>query len=59
MADGNTTEMAAAMVHGDRSNGPRQQQQQWAIAMARVMATATAMESESEMATVQDIDKGV
>ena len=54
MADGNATEMAAAMVHGDRSNGPRQRQQQWAIATAMVTATvtvmATAMESESEMA---------
>jgi hypothetical protein len=55
MADGNATEIAAAMVHGNRSNGPRQRQWQWAIAMATVMAMATAMatatESESEMAT--------
>jgi hypothetical protein len=49
MADGNATEMAAAMVHGDRSNGPRQRQRQWAIATATM--TALAMESESEMAT--------
>ncbi len=49
MADGNATEMAAAMVHGNRSNGPRQRQRQWAIAMATV--TATAMKLESEMAT--------
>jgi hypothetical protein len=61
--DGNATEMAVAMVHGNRSNGPRQQQRRWAIAMATVtvtvMATATAMaratamesESESEMVT--------
>jgi hypothetical protein len=45
MADGNATEMAAAMVYGDRSNGPWQQQRRWAIAMA------TAMEAELEMAT--------
>ena len=47
MADGNTTEMAAVMVHGDRSNGPWQQQRRWVIATA--MATATATESETEM----------
>ncbi len=53
MADGNATEMAAAMVHGDCSNGPWQRQRQWVIATATVMttATATAMESESEMVT--------
>ncbi len=61
MADGNATEMAAVMVHGDHSNGPRQRQWQWAIATATVTMTATAMaaamamamatESESEMAT--------
>ncbi len=59
MADGNATEMAAAMVYGDRSNGPRQRQRQWVIVMATVMALATAMatamatvtELESEMAT--------
>jgi hypothetical protein len=52
MADGNTTEMVAAMVHGNRSNGPWQQRQQWAIATAMVMAMAmaTATESELEMA---------
>jgi hypothetical protein len=49
MADNNTTEMAAAMVHGNRSNGWRQRQQQWAIATE--MVTSTAMGSESEMAT--------
>ncbi len=52
MADGNVTEMAAAMVHGNRSNGPWQRQGQWAIATATVMATETATESESEMAMV-------
>ncbi len=55
MADGNATEMAAAMVHGNRSDGPWQRQRQWAIATATVMATVTvmaaAMELESEMAT--------
>ncbi len=49
MADGDATEMVAAMVHGNRSNGPRQRQRRWAIVMATV--TATAMESELEMAT--------
>ena len=49
MADSDTTEMAAAMVHSNCSNGPRQRQWQWAIATATVMATA--MELESEMAT--------
>ncbi len=59
MADGNATEMAAVMVHGDRKNCPWQQQRRWAIAMATAMATltatatvmATATESESEMVT--------
>ncbi len=56
MADGNATEMAVAMVHGNRSNGPRQQQRQWAIAVVTVtamvmaMAMATAMAMELEMA---------
>ncbi len=40
MAEGNVTEMAAAMVDGDRSQ--RQWQWRWAIAMA--MATTMAME---------------
>ncbi len=48
MADGDATEMAAAMVHGNRSNGPRQQRRRWAIAMA--MVTVMAMELELEMA---------
>ncbi len=51
MADGNATEMAAAMVHGNRSDGPRQGRQRWAIATATVTATATAMELKLEMAT--------
>ncbi len=57
MADGNMTEMAVAMVHGDRSNGPRQWRWRWAIVTVTVTvtvtatATATATESESEMAT--------
>ncbi len=56
MADGNATEMVAAMVHGDHSNGRQQRQRQWAIATATATATvmatatATAMDSESEMA---------
>jgi hypothetical protein len=52
MADGNVTEMAAAMVDGDHNdNGQGQWQRQWAIATAT--ATATAMESGTamEMAT--------
>jgi hypothetical protein len=58
MADSDATEMAAAMVHGNCSNGPQQLRRQWAIAMATVIAMATAMvtataaESESEMVTV-------
>jgi hypothetical protein len=55
MADGNATEMAAAMVDGDRNgNGQRQQQWRWAIAMATVTVTAMATESATamEMATV-------
>ncbi len=51
MADGDVTEMAAVMVHGDRSNGLRQRQRQWVIAMATVMAMAMAPVTESEMAT--------
>jgi hypothetical protein len=51
MVDGNATEMAAAMVYGNRSNGPWQRRQQWAIATVMVMATAMATELESEMAT--------
>jgi hypothetical protein len=54
MADGNATEMAAAMVHGDRSNGPRQRQRQWAIATATVTAMATATELELKMATAME-----
>ncbi len=53
MADGNATEIAVAMVDGDRnSNGRWQRQSQCAI--ATVMATATAMElaTATEMATV-------
>ncbi len=51
MADGNATVMAAAMVHGDRSNGPWQRGRRWAIATAMVTAMVMATESESEMAT--------
>jgi hypothetical protein len=49
MADGNATEMAAAMVDGDRNgNGGWQGQWQWAIAM--VMATESASAAEMAMA---------
>ncbi len=51
MADGNATEMATAMVHGNHSNGPWQWQWRWAIATALVTATTTVTELESEMAT--------
>jgi hypothetical protein len=50
MADGNTTEMAAAMVDGDRNgNGQWQRGLRWAIATAMAMATATATESAMAM----------
>jgi hypothetical protein len=46
MADGNATEMVAAMAEGNRNgNGQWQRQWQWAIATATATATATAMES--------------
>jgi hypothetical protein len=65
MTDGDATEMAAAMVYSNRSNGPQQRRWQWAIATAMAMAmatttatvtataaaTATESELESEMAT--------
>ena len=52
MADGDLTEMAAAMVDGDRNgNGQRQRQWQWAIATATATATATAMATELATAT--------
>ncbi len=54
MADSDATEMVAAMVHGDRSNYPWQQQWQWAIATATVMATATELESEMVMAMAKE-----
>ncbi len=48
MADGNATEMAVAMVDGNRNgNGRRKQRRQWAIATA----TATVMATESATAT--------
>ncbi len=51
MADGNATEMAAAMVDRDRnSNGRRQWRRRWAIAMVAVMATATESAMAMEMA---------
>ncbi len=55
MADGNVTEMAAAMVHGNRSNGPQQWQWQWANAMATVTATSTESESEMAMAMAKEM----
>ncbi len=54
MADGNATEMVAAMVDGDRNgNGWWQQRRQWAIAIATAIATATVTElaRATEMAT--------
>jgi hypothetical protein len=54
MADGNATEMAAAMVDRDRNGNVRRQRQRgWAIATATAMATAMARESAMamEMAT--------
>jgi hypothetical protein len=64
MADGNATEMAAAMVHGNCNNSPWQRQWRWAIATATATATATAMatamatemESETEMATAMAME---
>ncbi len=55
MADGNATEMAAAMVDGNcNGNGRQQRQWQWSIAMATATATETATElaTAMEMATV-------
>ncbi len=63
MADGNATEMAAATVHGDCSNSPRQQGRRYAIATATVTGTATAtamaMESESQVATAMAKEKAM
>ncbi len=57
MADGNATEMAAAMVDGNcNGNGRWHRQRQWAIATATAMGTAmeltTAMEMGMAMAMV-------
>jgi hypothetical protein len=43
MAEGNATEMAAAMVNGDR-NGNGQRQRQWATSTVMVMELVTTME---------------
>jgi hypothetical protein len=52
VADGDTTEMAAAMVDGDRNgNGQQQRRQRWAIATATTMAMATELAMATEMAT--------
>ncbi len=52
MADGNATEMAAAMVDGDRnSNGRQQWRWQGAIATTTAMATAMELATAMEMAT--------
>jgi hypothetical protein len=52
MADGNATEMAAAMVDGDHNGNDRWQWRwQWAIAMAVGTATATESATAMEMAT--------
>jgi hypothetical protein len=51
MADSNMTEMAVAMVDGDRNgNGQRQRQQQWAIAIAKAATMATESATAMEMA---------
>jgi hypothetical protein len=51
MADGNMTEMAAAMVNGNHNgNGRRQRRRQWATAMATVTELATAMEMATAIA---------
>ncbi len=58
MAGGNATEMAAAMVDGDRNgSGQWQWQWQWAIVTATVTATAMAMElaTATEMAMAMAI----
>ncbi len=49
MADGNATEMVAAMVDSDR-NGNGRRQRQWATAMAMVMESATMMEMATAIA---------
>jgi hypothetical protein len=54
MADGNMTEMAAAMVDGNHNgNGQRQRRWQWVIttATATVTATATELAMATEMVT--------
>jgi hypothetical protein len=52
MADSNVTEMAVAMVDGERDgNGQRQQQRRWAIATATATATGTELATATEMAT--------
>ncbi len=51
MADGDATEMAAAMVDGNRNgNGRWQRQWQWVIAMATATATVTELATAMEMA---------
>ncbi len=51
MADGNATEMAAAMADFNHNgNGQRQRQGQWASAMATAMVTATESAMAMEMA---------
>ncbi len=54
MADGNATEMATVMVHGNCSNGPQQRQQRWAIAMATVTATTMVTAMVTVMATATE-----
>jgi hypothetical protein len=53
MADGNATEMAAAMVDGNRnSNGQRRRQ--WAMATAMVMESAMMMDMATAIAMATD-----
>jgi hypothetical protein len=49
MADSNATEMAAAMVNGDR-NGNGRRRRQWAMAMVMVTELAMTMEMASAIA---------
>jgi hypothetical protein len=53
MTDGNATEMAAAMVNGNRNgNGQQQQRWQWATATATAMELVTAMEMATAITIV-------
>jgi hypothetical protein len=56
MADCNATEIAVAMVDGNRNgNGQCQQQWQWVIATATATTTATAMATATELAMAMEM----